>query len=300
MKLIEALNGAGFVLAWLAQAILMTVLLYALLKKLTTKRPRWMHLQRRGPDNRLLGDRQLKLVGLTRTSRVVEERARLFAGCGIQGDAAAYAAARRVIFSGSALAVLIGAGLPALGAKPLLLLPLAGWGALILLVFSLLVDKIALEAIRQARSAKVIREIHTVSTQLLYLQGSSLHIHAKLMRCVPYTRTIRGELQNLLGEWYHDAAEAIRAFKARVGTEEAISFAETIDSLRLHEDEAYYELLRERIRDYKEKLEIAKESRKESGSYVLFVLAGLPILYTFQVFIYPWVRESQKLFESLN
>ncbi|PLT44890.1 hypothetical protein B8V81_3321 [Paenibacillus pasadenensis] len=300
MKLIEAWNGAGFAIAWLAQAVLLTILIYALLRRLSTKRPRWLHLQRRGPEGRLLADRQLRLVGLKRTSRVVEERSRLLAGCGIRWDGAAYAAARRIVFAAGALAALLGAGLPALGVRPLLVLPLAGWGALILLTFALLVDKIALESIRQARSAKVIREIHTVSTQLLYLQGSSLHIHAKLMRCVPYTRSIRGELQNLLGEWYHDAGEAIRMFKTRVGTEEAISFAETVDSLRLHEDDAYYGLLRERIRDYKEKLEIAKESRKESGSYVLFILAGLPILYTFQVFIYPWVRESQKLFDSLQ
>ncbi|WP_339279670.1 hypothetical protein NYE40_07030 [Paenibacillus sp. FSL W8-1187] len=300
MKLIEAWNGAGFAIAWLAQAVLLTILIYALLRRLSTKRPRWLHLQRRGPEGRLLADRQLRLVGLKRTSRVVEERSRLLAGCGIRWDGAAYAAARRIVFAAGALAALLGAGLPALGVRPLLVLPLAGWGALILLTFALLVDKIALESIRQARSAKVIREIHTVSTQLLYLQGSSLHIHAKLMRCVPYTRSIRGELQNLLGEWYHDAGEAIHMFKTRVGTEEAISFAETVDSLRLHEDDAYYGLLRERIRDYKEKLEIAKESRKESGSYVLFILAGLPILYTFQVFIYPWVRESQKLFDSLQ
>ncbi|MNG35727.1 hypothetical protein D3C84_1225380 [compost metagenome] len=59
-------------------------------------------------------------------------------------------------------------------------------------------------------------------------------------------------------------------------------------------------LLRQRIQDYKEKLEMAKESRKETTSYFLFVIAGIPILYTFQVFIYPWVREGQLLFQSLG
>ena len=144
------------------------------------------------------------------------------------------------------------------------------------------------------------KEIFIVSNQLLYLAGSSLHIHTKLMRCLPFTRTMRGDFQMLLGEWYHDAEGALRRFKLRLGTEEGLSFVETIDSLRLHESEHYYELLRERINDYKEKLELLKDSRKESTSYVLFVLAGIPILYTFQIFIYPWVREGQKLFSSLN
>lgn len=75
---------------------------------------------------------------------------------------------------------------------------------------------------------------------------------------------------------------------------------ETLDALRLHESPEYYELLRVRIADYKEKIELAKESRKESTSYFLFVIAGIPILYTFQIFIYPWVREGQKLFQSLS
>jgi hypothetical protein len=104
----------------------------------------------------------------------------------------------------------------------------------------------------------------------------------------------------MLGEWYHDSEGALRRFKLRLGTEEGVSFAETIDSLRMHEDEQFYELLRERIHDYKEKLEFAKESHKESASYLLFILAGIPIMYTFSVFIYPWVREGQKLFDTLN
>ena len=161
-------------------------------------------------------------------------------------------------------------------------------------------DQAILHSWQRSRSARIIREVHAISSQLLYLQGSSLHIHAKLMRCIPYARTIRTDLQRLLGEWYHDAEGAIRRFKHAVGSEEGLSFAETIDSLRLHDSDSYYELLRERIRDYKEKLELLKESRKESSSYMLFVLAGIPILYTFQVFIYPWVRESQKLFDSLH
>ena len=75
------------------------------------------------------------------------------------------------------------------------------------------------------------KEIFIVSNQLLYLAGSSLHIHTKLMRCLPFTRTMRGDFQMLLGEWYHDAEGALRRFKLRLGTEEGLSFVETIDSL---------------------------------------------------------------------
>ncbi len=164
----------------------------------------------------------------------------------------------------------------------------------------LLFDKPWLQGMKGWRTQRMTKEIYTISNQLLYLSGSSLNIHTKLMRCLPYARVLRGDLQRLLGEWYHDAEGAMTRFKLRIGTEEGLSFVETISSLRLHESEEYYRLLRERIQDYKEKLDLVKESRKESASYLLFVLAGVPILYMFQIFIYPWVQEAQKLFQSLN
>jgi hypothetical protein len=33
---------------------------------------------------------------------------------------------------------------------------------------------------------------------------------------------------------------------------------------------------------------------------VLFVLAGLPIMNTFRVFMYPWIVEGQQLFNAIN
>lgn len=107
-------------------------------------------------------------------------------------------------------------------------------------------------------------------------------------------------MQWLLNEWYEDAGEALNRFKHRIGTDEGYSFAETLDALRLHDSEPYYDLLRQRIRDYKEKMELHRESRKETTSYVLFVMAGVPILNTFRVFLYPWVAEGRRLFEMLN
>ncbi|OXM13776.1 hypothetical protein [Paenibacillus herberti] len=300
MQVYETWAETAYAAASIGQALIISGMLFLLLKRLARTRPRWLHLQVPEWRKAKLSDRYLKLLGLSRSSTVLMERERLFAGCGWTLDAGYYVTARRMWLIAVPLAALLTSAANALGLFNGTLIPTSAWILLIGVTGLLMVDKAMLEAMRRARTARVIREIHTISTQLLYLQGSSLHVHAKLMRCVPYTRTIRRELQHLLGEWYHDAGEAIRGFKERVGSEEAMSFAETIDSLRLHEDEAYYELLRERIRDYKEKLEILKESRKESSSYVLFVLAGIPILYTFQVFIYPWVRESQKLFDSLN
>lgn len=164
----------------------------------------------------------------------------------------------------------------------------------------LLFDRWWLESLRKHRSNRIVEEMYTLSNQLLYFAGSRLNLHTKLIRCLPYTRTIRGAWHQLLNEWYQDAGEALAAFRQRLGTDEAYSFTETLNTMRLHEDEAYYELLRQRIQDYKEKLELVRESRKESVSYLLFVLAGMPILYTFRIFIYPWVEEGKRLFQTLN
>ncbi|MCM3749077.1 hypothetical protein M3223_17105 [Paenibacillus pasadenensis] len=300
MEVYESWGRMIYAATYAGQILIVCGLLFVLLKRLTKIRPRWLHLQPANWKTAKLPEHRLRYFGLNRSSPMLLEREKLFAGCGWIVDAAYYAASRRIglsVIPGLAMVMAVGNWL---GFVQGMLLPVYVWLLLAVLIVLLLADKSVLQALRLARTARVVREIHTVSTQLLYLQGSSLHIHAKLMRCVPYTRTIRRELQHLLGEWYHDAGSAIREFKERIGTEDVISFAETIDSLRQHEDEAYYELLRARIRDYKEKLETMKESRKESSSYVLFIIAGIPILYTFQVFIYPWVRESQKLFDSLN
>nr|WP_183602216.1 hypothetical protein [Paenibacillus phyllosphaerae] len=262
------------------------------------RKPRFMHLMAARLRTRQVPEEWLKLARVSRSAPVYLERERLLAGCGFTWDAGWYVLLRQLYFTLLPLWALAAYGLMQLPiqAVPSFLAPLLLAG----ITLTLLWDQSLLGMFRRARAERMTKEIYVVSNQLLYLAGSSLHIHTKLMRCLPYAKVMRSDLQLLLGEWYHDAEGAIRRFKLRLGTEEGLSFAETIDSLRLHDSEQYYELLRERIKDYKEKLELAKESRKESSSYVLFVLAGLPIMYTFQVFIYPWVREGQKLFESLN
>ncbi|WP_246628227.1 hypothetical protein [Paenibacillus oenotherae] len=265
---------------------------------LLERRPRWAHLAAFRLHNKQVPARLLELLRINRTAPYFTERERLLAGCGYGGDAALYMAARRLFFYSFPLLFAMSYGISRmfLDGFSQMLLPLALAAAALFFVW----DRTWLELVRRSRAERMTKEIYVVSNQLLYLAGSSLHIHTKLMRCLPFTHAMRSHLQILLGEWYHDAEGALRRFKLRLGTEEGLSFVETISSLRLHESDHYYQLLRERIQDYKEKLELAKESRKESTSYLLFVLAGIPILYTFQIFIYPWVREGQKLLGSLN
>lgn len=267
---------------------------YMILQSLPRRRPRWLHLNALDWRTNELPERWLKLLRLSREKDAYMERATLLAGCGVNADAAWYSAARRILLI---LLPAIAALYAALSIKQGALLCYT----LVLTGFVLLYwDLPWLRSFRRLRAQRITKEIYLMSNQLLYLSESALHIHTKLTRCIPFTRTLRGDLERLLAEWYHDAEQALRRFKHRIGTDDGMSFVETIDSLRLHESPEYYRLLRERIQDYKEKLELAKESRKESTSYFLFIIAGIPILYTFQIFIFPWVQEGRKLFESLG
>ncbi|XEC94137.1 hypothetical protein AB6A23_22915 [Paenibacillus tarimensis] len=292
----------GRILLWAAlagQYALGFVCVGALLSSLVARKPRWLHLAGLHWQNRRVPDGLLRAVRTSRKEISFQEREALLLGCGYRGDPAVYVLLRRVVLLLNPC--LIGAWyfISAIYGIGTAYFPI-GSSALALLMLSAAWDRPILEGLKQIRAQRIMKEIYTISNQLLYFSGSSLHIHTKLMRCIPYARVLRGDLGRLLGEWYHDAEGALQRFKQRIGTEEGLGFVETIDSLRQHESEEYYRLLRDRIQDYKEKLELAKESRKESGSYVLFVLAGIPILYMFQIFIYPWVQEGQKLFQSLN
>ncbi|CAM4477760.1 hypothetical protein [Paenibacillus tarimensis] len=283
-----------------SQFVIGVTMFIHLLRAIMYRRPRWSGAAGDDGAERLTAPEWLlRLLGISRSSAYYLEREAALAGCGLSVDPGLYAAVRRMLVIGSvgcgaALAlypeVVPVQGLPVYGPATLFFAAAAAF----------LWDLPMLEAFRGYRSERMMREIHAISNQLLYFAGSSLHIHAKLTRCLPYTSAIRVDLERMLGEWYHDADSALRRFKQRLGTAEGAGFVETIEAMRMHEDEAYYELLKGRITDYKAKLELRKETRKESASYVLFILAGVPILYTFQIFIYPWVQEGQKLFQSLN
>ncbi len=227
------------------------------------------------------------------------ERQQLLIGCGFLMDVSLYFVVKRLLFI-----VITGLALLVYSAMrwglTLVFQPLYLMIFIILAMFLMIFDKMILDVLRKQRSQWIIKEVYALSNQLLYYSGSSMNLHNKLTRCIPFTSRIRNELSLLVNEWYEDADLAISRFKARLGTEEGHSFAETINSLRLYDTDHFYDLLRQRILDYKEKIELMKESKKETTSYLLFIIAGLPILNVFRIFIYPWVAEGKKLFDSLN
>ncbi|MDU0205969.1 hypothetical protein ACYEXS_13105 [Paenibacillus sp. MAH-36] len=245
-----------------------------------------------------LPDWLFKCLGLK--AKTIEEKRQLLIGCGIRMNAGLYEGGRRILLLTAFLIGVLGyAGLQ----YPLLTLfiepiyVLTGTACLSLFLFF---DKKVLAQLKEKRAHRIVREIYVISHHLLYYNDSHMSLHAKLSLCASQTRSIRTQFGLLLNEWYQGSEAAIAQFKIRLGTDEAHSFGETLNVLRLNEHASYYDLLKQRIQDYKEKMELVRESKKEAVSYVLFVLAGLPILNTFRVFMYPWVAEGQRLFHAIN
>lgn len=274
---------------------------YFMLHSLPIRAPRWKPwVSLRKTILQKVTRKLARFVLIPTSGRLLEEKGDLLLGAGIRLEPILYETLRRLglIACGCLVALsYFGLRMPALllYVEPAYVMVIGGAGLVLLWT-----DRKLLEQLKQRRSHLIVKEIYVLCNQLLYFNGSKMNLHHKLTRCIPHTRTIRPALQRMLNDWYQDASQAIRDFQRALGTDEAHSLAETLQALRLHEHESYYELIRQRIVDYKEKLELAKDSRKETVSYVLFVLAGLPILNTFRVFMYPWVMEGQKLFQSLN
>jgi hypothetical protein len=285
---------------WFTQFVLAFAGFAAILRfaVFSPSRSRW-RISRRGWRTREVPLWFLRLWRAERESTALQERRVWLSGCGLRTDPRLYLACRRMlIFIFVSFSVLSWSFhefgvffLPNLWKLILVTAAFAG-GALF--------DGAALNALQRYRTDRIRRELIAVSSQLLYYTGSRMHLHGKLMKCLPLTRIIRAEMGLMLNEWYHDPDRALRIFKERLSTDEAYGFSESIRSLRLHESDEVYELLREMVREYKAKIELARDGRKETASYALFVLAGIPILYTFQVFLYPWVQEAAKLFDALN
>lgn len=171
---------------------------------------------------------------------------------------------------------------------------------LLCILIATYLDKPILKQFGKYRSRYMVKEIYAICKQLLYYSSSKNNIHQKLRKCTPHAHRIRKEWLWLIHEWYENPEKALNTFAKRLGSDEAYRFSQTLNALRLYDHTSYYELLRERIMDYKEKLELYKEGRKETTSYLLFVLAGIPILNTFRLFIHPWVMEGQRLFDLLQ
>lgn len=244
--------------------------------------------------------RPYRLLGIRgRDHPAMRSKQALLRACGLNLDIRAYAFWKRLSVlaaMGSWLAVRWSAeGASAGRGAPVMLqlIPVA-------VIALLLLDGVILERLKQMRRYRIMQEIDAISRHLLYTGGQPVNLHARLLLCLPFARVLRGEWYRLTADWYQGAEEALRRFHERVGTEEARSFAETLNALRQYEDDRYYGLLRERIADNKMKMELLRESRKEAASYLLLVLAGVPIMYTFRLFIYPWVAEGQKLFQLLE
>lgn len=262
------------------------------------RRGRW-RMNWRGWRKHRTPDWLMKLGRTDRESRSLHERIVLLAGCGMRIDPRAYLACRRLLIAVCLLAVALSLGLDAAG-----MAEMSRWWKSVLAASIIAgvayCDGTVLRAMRKYRTDRIRRELIAVSSQLLYYTSSRLHLHGKLMKCLPLTGMIRTEISLLLNEWYHDPDRALQDFKQRLGTDEAYGFAESIRSLRLHESDEVYDLMRELVREYKAKIDLAREGRKETASYLMFVLAGIPILYTFQIFLHPWVQEASRLFDALN
>lgn len=283
---------------WLVQFMAGTVGVAFVLHAATYRKPRWRvsfaGWRKHGPPRWWL-----RATGCGSDSSALQERRLLLAGCGIRLDPAVYLASRRSLIFACVAAACVAATGGAFGIVSEVML----WKTLPFVAALAVVaafDKALLDSFKRYRCDRIRKELIAVMNQLIYYMGSRLHLHGKLMRCMPYTRIIRGDFQLLLNEWYYDADKALLRFKERLGTSEGYSFAETMRSMRLHESDEVYRMLRDVLAEYKAGIELARAGRKETASYALFVLAGLPILYTFQIFLYPWVRESQKLFEVLK
>lgn len=279
--------------------ILFMIMIYQALRYLPARKKRWRSLH----VERALKEAQIpswlyNLLGMS--AKKVEAKRQLLLGCGIWVNPSLYEGVRRLLLS---FALLIGGMGYVAFTHPWIafhlqpVYPLVG--SIVVSIF-LYWDGKVLAQLKEKRSQRIVRDIYAISRQLLYYNDSKLNLHDKLGLCVGQTTSIRAHVQLLLNEWYQGAEEAIALFKKRLGTEEAHSFGETLNALRMNEHGSYYELLKQRIQDYKEKMELVRDSKKETVSYVLFVLAGLPILNTFRVFMYPWIAEGQRLFNVLN
>ncbi|MFC5406904.1 hypothetical protein [Cohnella soli] len=286
--------GLGAIVQFAASFIAIAILLRAF----TTPRARW-NVSWRNWRGRKAPTWWLRTWRADAPSVALQERKLLLSGCGIRYSPSSYLAHRRSLLT---LFPVIAGGLYTLLNQGVLsgMFPWYLLFAALIGCAAMWSDKTWLQAFRRYRTERIRKELVAVSSQLLYYTGSRLHLHGKLMKCLPLTRQTRSEMGLLLNEWYYDADAALKRFKTRLGTDEAYGFAECLRSLRLNESEDIYDLLREMLRDYKEQIRLAKEGRKETTSYVLFVFAGIPILYTFQIFLYPWVQEAGKLFDALN
>jgi hypothetical protein len=265
------------------------------------KQKRWQPIKQIQIEQYFINSKRLmKLFGIDPLHTEINIRKQLLLGCGSQMNVLFYTILRRLLITISTSVLILSYFSINYPVLIFYLSPVyTGISTMIIFIF-LLFDKKILEEFRSRRREKIVKEIYLISNHLLYYTNSHINLHAKLSHCIPFTKTIRQAIEMMLNEWYQDQEIAINQFKNRLNTDEAFSFAETLNVIRLNESDNYYDLLRQRIQDFKERIELSKDSRKETLSYILFVIAGIPIMNTFRVFLYPWIAEGQKLFNGIN
>jgi hypothetical protein len=291
---LHGLQAAGYALVWLLTAFSLYQWFRALLPGLNRRFRLYALPADSGMELRL--PRLITRLFLPRKAQTRDIYAALLQAGGAGIPVTVYFVLKRSVAGAAAAFVLWGST----GMGPGGTAQVWGMTAAVAALVAVAFDRVWLEAAARRRRSRIVAEIYTLCHQLSYYAGSNMNLHGKLSRCTPFTAKIRREWQQLLNEWYEDPDEALHRFRTRLATDEAYSFAETLHAMRLGESEAFYRLLRQRIADYKAQLELMKEGRRETFSYVLFVLAGIPILNTFRVFIYPWVNEGRKLFDALQ
>ncbi len=161
-------------------------------------------------------------------------------------------------------------------------------------------DRSLLALAGQRRKRLMVQDLYELCRQLWYMRDSRLSLHGKLSRCDLSGLAVASGFLRMRNDWYSGSELAIERFQRFTGTEEGYSFGETLRAIARCDDPSLYELFYERMNDYKEKTSFERASGRETLSYLLFVLAGLPIVNTFRVFVYPWVEEGKKLFDALQ
>ena len=208
------------------------MMFYQFLHFLPRKPRRWRKLQfstksKRGPLIHFIA----RILFAVMTEDAYKERKQLLLRSGIRIDPFQYEVGKKMllflILGGFVLQFIFFNKLNEWGLYPILTLTFSA-AFLIIILF----EKVMLEALEKQRTHHIVHEIYSLSHQLLYYEGSKMNLHEKLSQCLPHTHTIRQEWQLMLNDWYQDAGKAIQHFKNRTGTEEAFSFAETINAIR--------------------------------------------------------------------
>lgn len=153
---------------------------------------------------------------------------------------------------------------------------------------------------RKSREKRQLIDLICCMRQLLYLRDLPLNLHSKLQKCVPVTTAIRVPLVHLIHEWYVDPLQAISKFRSTLRHDQADGFCDTLRAMFEVGEAPFYGHLQSRMDDLKLLLRQQQEAQKETRSYIFFILAGIPLIHSFQLFLYPWLAQSSSIFQAIH